>query len=86
MLREKYYEGDYGGNKLAGDWKQVPPLTPDQLWDAAASDNVEEAIANANGRGVALAVHDHLANNERGNHEGPGSNCKGFKHTNVHHS
>jgi hypothetical protein len=81
MPREKYYEGDQGGNKLADDWKQVPPLTPDQFWNAAASDNVEDAIANANGCGVPLAMHDHLADNDRRNQEGPGSNCKGFKHT-----
>ena len=67
MPREKYYEGDYGGNKLAADGEQVPPLTPKQVWDAAASDNVQEAVANANGRGVALAVHDDLTNNDRRN-------------------
>jgi hypothetical protein len=30
-----------------------------------------------------LAVHDHLADNDRRNQEGHGSNCKGFKHTHA---
>ena len=81
MPWEKYYEGDHGGNKLADDWEQVPPLTPNQVRNAAASNNVEEAVANANGCGVALPVHDHLADDDRRNQEGSGGNCKGFKHT-----
>jgi hypothetical protein len=63
MSREEYYECNYGGNKLAGDRKNVSPFTPRQFRDAAASDHVQQAIAYADRCSVALAVHDNLTNN-----------------------
>ena len=47
MPGEEYYERNYGGNKLAIDWKDILPLAPHQLGDAAASHNVQQTVPDA---------------------------------------
>ena len=47
MPREEYYERNYGGDKLAGDWQEILPLAPRKLGDAAASHNVQQTVADA---------------------------------------